>query len=241
MNKLTDLDLEIINECCPEGCVPVYVVKQVVYTHEIHKKIRLFYKKASELLGEMIPFKTFKSTTNCKGIDKDFHLISYYATKEQKKAIYENKHKLMYFKNAKGACFDTDVFFQNDDGEYFDAFHIPVAKINSLKNVKKMLENINNKFYDGITFYAEPQDEHNYLVYLNIHNSIKSPRCFSITDVKASSIIAQRLLMKKLDKDELTLLDNNGDQLPENYALIKEPFVVHSRTPVLKPEEKVLE
>ncbi len=207
MKHIDAIDTRFIEENCPKDLVPAFIVKSSKKPFDVHKKIMIVYAKAEQALGYKFPkHSTTQKIVNLKH-KKDEYVSVYYTTAAERAALYDEKHRLMYFKFTNNDFLDTVCYSFNNKNEPIDTMSIPVGKIKSSKDVTKITDNMRKYLVQDCFLRVTPTSENTYeLAFL----AARSKDC-SIGEIKKACLEVQTALFKEFSSNELTLCDANGN------------------------------
>ncbi len=210
INNIDIYDINFINKNCPEGKVPVFLLKSEEKNSIIHKEIRALFKRVGKSMGHHIPDLPVSEEIVVNKIDKDDLVSVYYATPEERDLIREQKNRIMNINNREMIALRTSCFAFNDKGDYNDAYRIPLAKIKTDKNIKEIIDQIKMPPSANITlFNILPLKANEYL--LSFSSFTPSRRSIDITKLKNFHARFQLKLLDHFANNEIVLCDHNGN------------------------------
>ncbi len=212
MNNLDVYDLEFIYKNCPEGEVPVFVIKGKLKEAVLHQKIKQIYLEVGNKLGRHIPWAPVTHKIIVDKAHKNDYVYAYYATPVERDLLRGEKHRLMNLNFREKISITTSCFAFNDQGESSDAFHIPLGKIKTTKDIDKIVNKIQRKKVSSIKTYVKliQRDENDYVLTFSAFTP-NSRKGYDIGKLKYAHACLQLELLKHFENYELELCDTDGN------------------------------
>lgn len=220
MKYIDKYDLQFISENCPQNLVPAFIIKEPQYGPNLHRKVKTFYKYAERELKHKISLHTAKEKfvipkiVNGKEIPnkyaKNEYVYVYYATLQEREAIYRKKHQLMYLYLKQRLPIGTVCCSFNDNNEPINAFSIPLGKVTSDKDVPQLTAILQDCLTDGVYIHAISNDDKHYDLALTTYGSTQNFD-FSLKQINRAHIDIQKALLQQYSDDEIIICDKNGN------------------------------
>lgn len=222
MKNIDEIDYQFIRDNCPDGMVPVLIIKTASTRQnaELHEKVKHLYKVvARSLKNDLIRHLARKKIVE-PDYNKDELVYVYYMSPEERAAFNAEKHRLVYFNYSYPQPESTVCCSFNDKNRPVNAFTIPIAKIKTDKDVSAVADELRQYLAKEVNLYVNHAGNNGYEISFSARNSSSC----SIPHLKKSHLLLQLALLETFDNSELTLCDMCGN----DYAQDKQREIVET-------------